>query len=105
MSIIIGQRSIHEVQSEIGSSLAEVAYLTGDNLDQYMWSRYGEVKVLSELKEIRQPGDLDQVENLLNQVKSSFPSFSCLLIKTVMFYLQLIVFYRMLISLKKTGLL
>lgn len=76
ISIIIGQRSIDEVQSEIGQSLSEVAYIMGENLDQYMWSRYGEVAVLSELAEIKKQQDFSNVENLLDRLKERIPSFS-----------------------------
>ncbi|MEN2768454.1 GGDEF domain-containing protein [Ornithinibacillus xuwenensis] len=76
LSIIIGKRSIKEVQSEIGYSLGETAYLMGENLDQYMWSRYGEVSVLSELEEIKDYQDVNNVEKLLNKLKERFPSFA-----------------------------
>ncbi|WP_409250633.1 diguanylate cyclase domain-containing protein [Bacillus sp. SCS-153A] len=76
LSILIGQRSIKEVQSEIGQSLSEVAYIVGENLDQYMWSRYEEVAVLSELPEIKKQQDLSNVENLLNRLREKIPSFS-----------------------------
>jgi diguanylate cyclase (GGDEF)-like protein len=76
LSLIIGQRSITEIKTEIGYSLAEVAYITGENLDQYMWSRYGEVAVLSELAEIKKQQDLNNAEILLNKLKEEFPSFA-----------------------------
>ncbi|TWT03660.1 sensor domain-containing diguanylate cyclase [Planomicrobium sp. CPCC 101079] len=73
---IIGYRSVKQAQLQIGSSLAERAYLMGNTLDQYMWSRYGEIEILSTLKELRQPDDIVQVQNLLDQSKTIFPSFS-----------------------------
>ncbi|PLT33125.1 diguanylate cyclase domain-containing protein [Bacillus sp. V5-8f] len=76
LSIIIGQRSVKEVETEIGNSLGEAAYTMGENLDQYMWSRYGEVSLLSELKELRDPQDVESIENLLNKLQENFPSFA-----------------------------
>ncbi|RSK25852.1 diguanylate cyclase [Bacillus sp. HMF5848] len=76
LSYIIGQRSINEVQSEIGDSLSELAYIMGENLDQYMWSRYGEVDILSELQELRNTQDIESIEVLLNKLKERFPAFA-----------------------------
>ncbi|RFU65062.1 sensor domain-containing diguanylate cyclase [Peribacillus glennii] len=76
LSIIIGQRSVKEVESEIGNSLGEAAYGMGENLDQYMWSRYGEVSLISNLKELRESHDYSSIENYFNQLKDNFPSFS-----------------------------
>ncbi|PSL40770.1 diguanylate cyclase (GGDEF)-like protein [Planomicrobium soli] len=76
LSAVIGYRSVKQVQLQIGSSLAESAHLMSNTLDQYMWSRYGEIEILSKLQELRQPEDIDQVQDLLDQSKSTFPSFS-----------------------------
>ncbi|MEW9109952.1 MAG: sensor domain-containing diguanylate cyclase [Cytobacillus gottheilii] len=76
LSFLIGQRSIQEVQTEIGDSLADMAYLMGDKLDRYMWSRNGEVEIISEMQTIKEQEDLNEIDQLLNQVKESFPAFS-----------------------------
>ncbi|WP_114351110.1 sensor domain-containing diguanylate cyclase [Saliterribacillus persicus] len=76
LSFIIGQRSIKEVQSEIGNSLGESAFLMGDKLDHFMWSRYGEIGVLSELQDLRDPEDLNDVKILLDQLKATFADFA-----------------------------
>ncbi|GAE28210.1 diguanylate cyclase/phosphodiesterase [Halalkalibacter wakoensis JCM 9140] len=76
LSLIIGQRSINEVQNEIGNSLGEVAFITGEILDQYMWSRYGEVATLSQLTALREPENLEEIENLINHLQDNIPSFS-----------------------------
>lgn len=75
VSLIIGQRSIDEIESEIGHSLEDAAYVMGENLDQYMWSRYGEVVILSELQELKQQ-DYQNAGDLLNKLQERFPSFS-----------------------------
>ncbi|WP_142828631.1 sensor domain-containing diguanylate cyclase [Planococcus soli] len=73
---VYGERSIKQVEVEIGNSLSESAYLMENNLDQYMWSRYGETIMLSSLSDIRQLEDPDEIESMLNQTQATFPSFS-----------------------------
>lgn len=75
LSFAIGNRSSVEVRNEIGDSLREISYIMGDKLDHYMWSRYGEVSMLSELNEVRQT-DLEGTRRLLDKMKGTFPSFS-----------------------------
>ncbi|WP_269799246.1 sensor domain-containing diguanylate cyclase [Bacillus sp. FJAT-45037] len=76
LSLAIGQRSSEEVRNEIGSSLLEISFIMADKLDHYMWSRYGEVKILSELQEVREPENIDDTRNILNRLKETFPAFS-----------------------------
>ncbi|WP_282154638.1 hypothetical protein [Cytobacillus gottheilii] len=76
LSFLIGQRSIQEVQTEIGDSLADMAYLMGDKLDRYMWSRNGEVEIISEMQTIKEQENFNEIDQLLNQVRESFPAFS-----------------------------
>ncbi|EIM06205.1 diguanylate cyclase, partial [Planococcus antarcticus DSM 14505] len=74
--VIYGDRSIKQVEVEIGNSLSEAAYLMENNLDQYMWSRYGETIMLSSLSDIRQLEDEEKIGAMLNQTQSTFPTFS-----------------------------
>ncbi|ANU09657.1 diguanylate cyclase [Planococcus antarcticus DSM 14505] len=74
--IVYGERSIKQVEVEIGNSLSEAAYLMENNLDQYMWSRYGETIMLSSLSDIRQLEDEQKIGTMLNQTQSTFPAFS-----------------------------
>ncbi|WLV25389.1 diguanylate cyclase [Aciduricibacillus chroicocephali] len=76
LSLVIGQRSVVQVQNEIGGALGETAQSLGDTVDRYMWARYGEVMVLSELKSLKEPEDLGEVRALIHQLKLNFPSFS-----------------------------
>ena len=75
LSIAIGNRSNMGVRDEIGDSLGEIANIMGDRLDHYMWTRYGEVSMLSELNEIRQ-SNLESSRQVLDRLKGTFPSFS-----------------------------
>lgn len=74
--IVFGYRSINQVESEIGNSLSEAANSMANNLDQYMWSRYGETTILSNLSDIRQGKDEEAIGISLDQLQSTFPAFS-----------------------------
>ncbi|RJX40129.1 diguanylate cyclase [Paenibacillus pinisoli] len=76
MSVVISQRTSREVREEIGGSLAALAYQMSDKLDYYMWSRYNEVLLLSHLKALRFPSDLEEVSGLLHELNHNIPSFS-----------------------------
>lgn len=76
LSVVIGFKSINQIQLEIGNSLGEVAYLMGNNLDQYMWSRYGETDIISELDELKNPDSKENIQAQLDGLKSAFPAFS-----------------------------
>lgn len=76
MSAVISQRTSSEVREEIGGSLAALAYQMSDKLDYYMWSRYNEVLLLSHLKALRFPSDLEEVSGLLHELNHNIPSFS-----------------------------
>ncbi|MBM7578541.1 sensor domain-containing diguanylate cyclase [Jeotgalibacillus terrae] len=75
-SIVYGQRSINQMENEIGNSLSDTAYMMENNLNQYMWSRYSETILLSGLPTIRQPDSTEEIEDLLDQLQSTIPSFS-----------------------------
>lgn len=76
LSGVIGFKSINQIQLEIGNSLGEVAYLMGNNLDQYMWSRYGETDIISELDELKNPDSKEKIQSQLDGLKAAFPAFS-----------------------------
>ncbi len=76
LSVVIGYKSIHQVQMEIGNSLGEVAYLVSNNLDQYMWARYGETNIISELDELKSSNSKDKIQARLDGLKSTFPAFA-----------------------------
>lgn len=75
-SVVIGYKSIHQIQLEIGNSLSEVAYLMSNNLDQYMWSRYGETNIISELDDLKNKDNKENIQAQLDGLKSTFPAFS-----------------------------
>lgn len=76
LSYVIGNQSSKTVEVSIGSSLAEVAYQMSENLDRFMWSRSGEVEVLSKLNAFQEPIDTVEISGLLKQLKKSMPVFT-----------------------------
>ncbi|WP_160035365.1 diguanylate cyclase domain-containing protein [Paenibacillus sp. An7] len=73
---LLSNRSAVRLQNEIGQSLSSIAYQMSDKLDSFMWSRAGEVEILASMIEMEQTQDVDKTQKLLNQLKTSFPSFS-----------------------------
>ncbi|MCQ4085369.1 diguanylate cyclase domain-containing protein [Saccharibacillus sp. JS10] len=76
LSYITNQRATKAIEQEIGVSLAGTAYQMSDKLDNFMWSRASEVKLLTELDLLKQASDPKAIQTLLDQLQSSFPSFS-----------------------------
>lgn len=75
LSLITGRHSTREIEGEIGQSLSGIAYQMSDKLDHFMWSRAGEIEMLTSLGPV-QHGDPEEIQTLLEQLKASFPSFS-----------------------------
>ncbi len=76
LSITISRHSAETIKREIGNSLSTTAYLMADKLDSYMWSRIGEIEVLSQFEDIKSHEDLQSAQALLDQLKSSIHVFS-----------------------------
>lgn len=76
LSITISKHSGQTIKREIGNSLSTTAYHMADKLDSFMWSRIGEVEVLSQIEDIKSPEDLQTAQILLDQLKTSIPVFS-----------------------------
>lgn len=76
LSITISKHSGETIKREIGNSLSTTAYHMADKLDSFMWSRIGEVEVLSQIEDIKSPEDLQTAQELLDQLNSSIPVFS-----------------------------
>jgi diguanylate cyclase (GGDEF)-like protein len=76
LSLLIGNKSIEEVKSEIGDSLADTAYQMADKMDAYMWSRSGEIYTLSQLEALHNFEEPASIQKLLDQLKLNFPSFA-----------------------------
>ncbi|ETT50710.1 MULTISPECIES: sensor domain-containing diguanylate cyclase [unclassified Paenibacillus] len=76
LSYVIGNRSTTSVEVGIGSSLAAEANQMSEKLDHFMWSRSGEIEVLSKLNAFQEPVEPAEAGGLLNQLKKSLPVFT-----------------------------
>ncbi|QWU13609.1 diguanylate cyclase (GGDEF) domain-containing protein [Paenibacillus sophorae] len=76
LSYLIGNESSKTAEVTNGKSLAEAAYQMSYSLDHFMWTRAGEVEVLSKLDAFQEPVDEEEIAELLNQLKESLPVFT-----------------------------
>ncbi|MRH44536.1 diguanylate cyclase [Aquibacillus halophilus] len=76
VSFVVTKESSESVEKQISDSLTEKAYQMADQLDSFMWTRYGEIKILTQLQTLKQPNNQEEIQNLLDGLKSNFPSFS-----------------------------
>ncbi|WP_307283893.1 diguanylate cyclase domain-containing protein [Bacillus sp. SORGH_AS_0510] len=76
LSYTIGHQASDKIEKEIGNTLSTTAYQMADKLDFFMWSRAGEIDIVSQLKDIQEPTDKEKVHQLLDQLQISFPVFS-----------------------------
>ncbi|MFB9329834.1 diguanylate cyclase domain-containing protein [Paenibacillus aurantiacus] len=76
LSFTMSNRTSAAIEAEIGNSLSEISYQMAEKLDHYMWSRAGEIDVLSQLDTLRQPEDPAAIRRLLDGLQKSIPSFT-----------------------------
>lgn len=76
LSWVLNKKSADTVRTEVGQSLMGMANHMADKLDNFMWSRSGEVDLLGNLVASQGKPDPDQVRSMINQLQTSFPSFS-----------------------------
>lgn len=76
LSTTINYYSAKSIKNEIGESLAGTAYQTADKLDNFMWSRSGELELLGSLPVFENNQHVDNIQAMLDQLQSRFPSFS-----------------------------
>ncbi len=75
-SVLIMQRSARDLEHEIGVSLANTAFQMTSRLDQFMWGRAREVRVLANSDVLRQPSSRAEKEELLNWFHNHLTTFS-----------------------------
>ncbi len=80
LSIVLGwvlnRYAANSVTEEIGQSLSSTAYDTADKLDSFMWTRSGEMDMLARLPLLLDSIDTEDMHEILDQLQTSFPSFS-----------------------------
>jgi len=73
---VMNRYAVNNMKAEIGDSLFSTAHNTADKLDNFMWSRSGEMDLLAQLPVLRNSNNMHEVHDMLDQLQSSFPSFS-----------------------------
>lgn len=76
VTLIASWQSSQNLRDVSGKSLTVTAESMGDQLDQHMWARFGEVEILTQLEPFRNPTSIDRTRELINQFKETFPMFS-----------------------------
>lgn len=76
-SQVVGYTTTGQAETDVGRSLAELAYQTTDKLDQGMYERFREVKLMAERHEITDPSVAAPVKRaLLDSMKATYPYYA-----------------------------
>lgn len=76
LTIVISMKSSEEIKDEIGDTISNVAYQMSDKLDFFMWSRYSEIEMLSQLNLFKEDNNNNEKKILINSLNESIPAFS-----------------------------
>ena len=76
LGVVINRISSNNIEKEIGNTLGGIAYQMSDKLDYFMWSRSGEIDVVSKLDVLRNPQERADAQELLQELKANIPSFT-----------------------------
>lgn len=69
LSLLIGWRSTELIRRQIGQSLTETSLHMADKLDRGMWARAGEIRVLAQLDVLRDQGDPQAIQAILEELQ------------------------------------
>ncbi|MBE4907533.1 diguanylate cyclase [Bacillus luteolus] len=76
LSSTVSKETSKSVEKEISNSLTEKAFQLSYQLDHFMWSRYGEVTLLSKLETFQKSDNVERISQLLNELKANIPAYS-----------------------------
>ncbi|KIL49430.1 sensor domain-containing diguanylate cyclase [Jeotgalibacillus soli] len=76
LSIGITQLATDELKNEKGNTLSSTAFQMSDKLDRYMWSRYSEVNIVSNLNTIDMARTSSETQQLLDEFTDTISAFS-----------------------------
>ncbi|MBM7605486.1 diguanylate cyclase (GGDEF)-like protein [Metabacillus crassostreae] len=76
LTIVLSMKSSNEIKDEIGDSTSNIAYQMSDKLDFFMWSRYSEIEMLSQLNLFKEDQNNNDKKILINSLQESIPVFS-----------------------------
>lgn len=75
VSALISTKATSTIQGEVSESLERTAFQMADKLDHYMWSRFNEVSLLSQLQVVRS-GNSSETQGLIDDLQTKIPSFT-----------------------------
>jgi hypothetical protein len=74
---LVGYTLAKDAETDIGQSLAELAFQTTDKLDRGMYERYREVKLMAERYEITDPAVADDTKrSVLESMQTTHPYYA-----------------------------
>lgn len=76
LTIVLSMKSSNKIKDEIGDSTSNIAYQMSDKLDFFMWSRYSEIEMLSQLNLFKEDQNNNDKKVLINSLQESIPAFS-----------------------------
>lgn len=76
LSVIISNYAFKAIREEIHRSMDTTAKHMADKMDEFMWSRTGELTTIASLQAMKSLENPSEIESLLDELKRQFPSFS-----------------------------
>lgn len=76
MSFYVNGHVQKNMRTTHGNFLSGSAYQLSNQLDQYMWSRAAEIKILKEMEAIKEPSDHIKASRTLQELQNAIPAYS-----------------------------
>ncbi len=76
ITLVINIRTTEIYKRQIGSNLSELSYQMADKLDQYMWSRYSEVSLLSKIEAFKDLENKKEIRSLIEELQNNAPEYA-----------------------------
>lgn len=76
IGMVVSRIAADRLESDIGNGLAELAFQMADKLDREMWTRSGEVRMLTAIDALRTSPNPEQARALIESLQDAIPAFS-----------------------------
>ncbi|MFC4713636.1 diguanylate cyclase domain-containing protein [Planococcus dechangensis] len=76
LSVLVSEVSTSRLKEERGTALSNTAFQMKDRLDQYMWSRYSEIKTFGEIEELGLATTAEEKRATIELLQQQVPAFS-----------------------------
>lgn len=73
LGTLVGHYSSQQIRKEVGRDLAERSYVMAERLDRDLAGHIALLRVLGDLRELRQPADVGEIRRLLDQLRNEVP--------------------------------